>query len=160
MTTHTSREKKMSKKEKQALSNYIRAMADWLWLRDWDFDVYYEKPETPKRSADDQEWGASIEQTRHRQHACITIPEDFRHNEAYEGIKGKQTIAHELIHMHWVRCWDQVRVGLGDFSGMSQDVYDIFVENYERNMEYGVDALAYAFAEHMPDIDWSFTKKK
>jgi hypothetical protein len=149
----------MKKKEKQALGNYIRAMADLLWMRDWDFDVYYEKPETPERSADDQEWGASVEQTRHRQHAAITIPEDFRTNPAYEGIKGKQTIAHELIHMHWARCWDMIRVDLRNLDGMSQTTYDLFVANYERNMEYGVDALAYAFAEFMPDIDWEFTKK-
>lgn len=150
----------MSKKERQALSNYVRHCADLLWMRDWDFDVFFEKPETPERAADDQEWGASVEQTRHRQHATVMLPEDFRYNPAYEGIKGKQTIAHELIHMHWVRCWDMVRADLHELDGISQGIYDLFVLNYERNMEYGVDALAYAFAEFMPDIDWKFTDKQ
>lgn len=153
----------MTKREKQALSNYVRHVADLLWMRDWDFDVYYEEVETaPDRSApdDDQEWGARVEQTRHRQHATITLPPDFRYNPAYKGIQAKQTIAHELIHMHWARCWDQVRVDLRELDGVSQAIYDLFITNYERNMEYGVDALAYAFAEFMPDIDWTFDKGK
>lgn len=150
---------KMKKKEKQALSNYVRAMADWLWMRDWDFDVYFEKLEGERPGPDGEEWGAKVRQTRHRQHAAITLPPDFRYDPVYDGIKGKQTIAHELIHMHWARCWDMIRVDLCDVPGVSQEVYDLFVANYERNMEYGVDALACAFAEHMPDIDWEFSQK-
>jgi len=149
------KQKKMNKKEKQALSNYIRMAADLLWLRDWDFDVYYENPQTPERAAAvGQEWGAVVEQTRHRQHACITLTPYFRYHPAYQGNNGKVTIAHELIHMHWARCWDQVRVDLLDTDGLAQQTYDLFIANYERNMEYGVDALAEAFAKYLPDIDW------
>jgi hypothetical protein len=149
----------MTKKEKQALSNYIRAMADWLWLRDWDFDVYFERVETDRDTDEDQGWGATVDQTRHRQHASITLPPDFRYNPVSKGHNGKQTIAHELIHMHFARLWDMARMDMREMNGISQDVYDLFIMNFERNMEYGVDSLAYAFAEHMPDIDWTFTEK-
>lgn len=154
--------KMMTKAEKQALANYIRHIADLLWLRDWDFDVFYEQPQMPddRPRDDDDQWGASVIQTRHRQHASIYVMPDFRYNPAFEGIKGKQTIAHELIHMHYVRLWDMARMDFHDIPGVSQSEYDIFMANFERNMEYGVDALAYAFAEFMPDIDWEFTEAK
>lgn len=148
--------KKMNKHEKQLLSNYVRQIADMLWLRDWDFDIYFTAP-TLERAAtgpEQQEWGATIEQTRHRQHAAICLAPDFKTNPAYQGQKATTTIVHELIHMHWVRCWDQIRVDLHEIDGVSQSVYDNFIANYERNMEYGVDALAYAFAELLPTIDW------
>lgn len=147
----------MSKAEKQAVADYIRKVADMLWLKDWDFDIYFEKVGTPDDKSipgEEQQWGMQIEQTRHRKHATITLPPDFRTR--YRKPDQKQGIAHELIHCHWAMCWDQVRIDLYD--PMKYPGYDQFTKSFERNLEYGVDALAYAFAEFLPDIEWP--KKK
>jgi hypothetical protein len=149
----------VNKAEKQAFADYVREVADLLHLRDWDFDVYFEVPEMPDDvESGGQSWGMSVCQTRHRKHAVIRVPPDLRTSLPYQGDELKQSVAHELIHMHFAPLWDQARVDTRNDLG--QSAYDYFIASFERNLEYGVDAMAEAIAPHLPDIKWPERKVK
>jgi hypothetical protein len=138
--------------QKQEIANYVRWLADELELRDWEIDLYYEHQKSPRPDPDGSDWGLSIKQTRHRKHACLSIPPDsldlFDDPEEFQ-----QALCHELIHMHFGPMWDMVRVDLHDLD-ISQIQYDLFVSGFERLMEYGVDATAEAFAKRLPKWKW------
>lgn len=140
----------MKKKDRKALSRYIRWIADEMGLRDWHFEVYFEKPKL--KDQDDAICIASCKPTVGRKIAELVIDPMIRKADS-EDIR--QTIVHELVHCHFFGMWDSIRRDL--LSQMSQDSYDLFTSNVERHMEYGVDAVADAIAKGMPLINW---KKK
>lgn len=151
--------KAMNHKERQALSDYVREAADLMLLQDWSFTIKFVEPESLVDSNNNLAY-ATLEPSRHRMEAELTLPNDFRYQPDCQGKSGKQLIAHELVHVHWARNWDMVRHDLIENGSLSRQVYDLFVANYERNMEFAVDALAVVIEYQLPDIKWPKNKKK
>jgi hypothetical protein len=136
---------------RRELGRYVRACADLMELRDWTIGLAYERPEAPGGSAGDtgQEWSAALEGTIGRKNACLSIDPDC---DGLPREELRQTVAHELAHCHFVALWHQMRIDL--LARLSQDAYDVFIASAERNLEYGIDALADAVAPRLPLIDW------
>jgi hypothetical protein len=154
---------KLKKKQKKAIDCYVRACANEIGLRDWTLTVDITDQEdlraTDDHDGDDQVWGAACDPVKGRKYATIKFGtpnierllegdlEDFR-----------QTVAHELTHCHFAPLWDQMRLDLHKAGLLSQPVYDIFIASAERNLEYGIDAMADAIAPRLPLLDWEITK--
>lgn len=145
------------------IERYLRYCANEMGLRDWTFVVEIVERnalrDTDDFDGDDQVWGAACDPVRGRKYATIKfgVPqieqllegsvEDFR-----------QTVAHELIHCHFAALWDQLRLDLHSASLLSQPVYDVYIASVERNLEYGIDAMADVIAPHLPLIDLEAVK--
>ena len=153
----------LKKKQKKEIDRYIRFCANEMGLRDWALRVEIAHSdrlrEIDSHDGDDQVWGATCDPVRGRKYATIALGpqvidalldgdrEDFR-----------QTIAHELTHCHFTALWEQLRADLYESRAMSQTAYDLFIASAERNLEYGVDAIADAIAPRLPLIE--LPKKK
>ncbi len=138
----------MRKRDHKELGRYVRAIADLMELRDWTIQVDIRQPDTPDR-ADGAEWGASCRPIAGRKLATVTLHPCVR-DDSREDLR--QTVVHELIHCHFFGVWDTARQDL--LGPLAQQTYDVLIAGLERNMEYGVDALADALAPHMPLIEW------
>jgi hypothetical protein len=66
----------------------------------------------------------------------------------------RQTVCHELLHCHMSNMRDVVRVELGEMHALSQREYELIYNMHNRQLEYMVDNLAYAFAPLLPLINW------
>lgn len=138
----------MKRRQLQALSVYVRELADRLELRDW----------TLKLIADpigDDEAIARICPTYGRKAAVIEFQHGFEHLDAH---KVRLTVAHELIHLHVnpiMHCHQHgaVEVMIG------KPAYEILDQDVIEKVEYAVDALADAVAPHLPLIDWEHVPK-
>lgn len=131
----------MTKRDRKALGRYIRWVADAMELRDWHFSLDHEPCE--------ERLVGSCVCTNGARHATIAVSGNFREIDPEEQ---RETIVHELVHVHWETCWKMVQSDLGDALG--KPVYYVFADSFRRGMEYGVDGLAKAIAKHMPLIEW------
>jgi len=112
---------------RQKIGLYVRALMSMIGLRDWKLDVREELPANGGQ--------ASVELLHGRKYAVLRLSEDFL-NDTPEG--QRQTICHELIHIHqapWIRVlevkeYDDPAVKLA--------------------MEYATDGLADGFAQFLP----------
>jgi hypothetical protein len=64
----------------------------------------------------------------------------------------RETIVHELLHVHHDPCWRMVQTDLSEPLGKVG--YYIFCDSYRRSMEFMVDAIAKAIAPHLQLIAW------
>lgn len=127
-----------------ALEKYVRACADQMGLRDWTLRVDLDEPNSPERG-DGKAWGASAEPLPGRKYGIITLgqgaldegPEDLR-----------ETVVHELVHLHFAAMVDQIRNDLDAF--IPNATFEVFNASFTRNLEYGVDGLAEVIAPSMP----------
>lgn len=125
------------------LDTYVRGLADDMGLRDWTLRIDLTEPDGPERQ-DGQRWGASANPLPGRKYGIITLgstaldsePEDLR-----------ETVVHELVHLHFAALVDQVRNDLDDF--VPPAAFELFNASFTRNLEYGVDALAEVIASHL-----------
>jgi hypothetical protein len=123
---------------------YVRDLADRMGLRDWTLRVDLTEPDAPDRR-DEQRWGASAHPLPGRKYAIITLGTSVSEADPDEQ---RQTIVHELVHLHFGALVDQLRNDLDDF--IPPAAFGVFDASATRNLEYGVDALAVVIAEHMP----------
>lgn len=131
----------MKKRDRKALSEYIRRVADLMELRDWT--VSLSKEPSPEGIS------ARVSVTYGRKLAWIQVAPAFRDEHPDDQ---RQTIVHELVHCHVDAAYSMVLNDLEELLGKPAD--SIFLKGYKRQMEHGVDALASALAKRMPLVDW------
>jgi len=119
-------------------AKYILWCAVELELRDWSLTI-------ASGPCIEEDAIAQVKPVYGRKLATITLAPGFEYRTREEQ---RQTIAHELIHLHWHGAREVMRVDV--CQQMSQAVYDVADSAYVRAMEYGVDALADAIAKHLP----------
>lgn len=132
----------MTRRERTALTRYIRWVANEMNLRDWtvvlDDDPCVEGLDGSASCANSQ------------RHIVIAVAATFRD---YPPAEQRETIVHELLHAHHEYCWRMVQTDLAEPLG--KIAYYMFCDQYRRAMEYTVDALAKTIAPRMPMIDWA-----
>lgn len=131
----------MKKRDHKALTAYIRETADAVGLRDWEVRL------SDERAAEGK--AASVQAVFGRKFARVLIGKDFRGESPEDQ---RDTIVHELIHLHLEPAADMVYRDLEKVLGRPADA--VFTNGFERQLEYGIDGLAAALAPHMPLIDW------
>jgi hypothetical protein len=112
-----------------AFRPYARTIADDLWLRDWTIILKDEPP--------DDGSAATINLTNGRKLAHLFLAYDFFDNSAEDQ---RETLIHELLHCHFGEAGFVVE------EESSGEVHRAFI----RALEYGIDAVAEAFAPLMP----------
>lgn len=132
----------VTKKDHQALSGYIRLIADEIGLRDWSFKLLDEPPDNP-------DWLADVNCQQGRRFAFIRVRSDFRDSDLSDV---RSTICHELVHCHLAPLQHQCDNDLDGLLGRA--AAEVFSGGYRRNLEYAVDAIAEALAPHLPLIEW------
>jgi hypothetical protein len=113
---------------RQKWAPYVREIADRLALKDWVIDVDDDGPK-------DQSAHASIWIAHGRKRATIYLSDEFLADSRPEQ---RQSIAHELIHVHNGPYWDAVSRATDDD------------KNIRMLMEYSVDGLADGVAPLLP----------
>jgi hypothetical protein len=131
----------VKKRDRKALIAYIRETADAVGLRDWEIRL------SSERAADGK--AASVQAAFGRKFARILIGKDFSDESPEDQ---RDTIVHELIHLHLEPAADMVYGDLEKILGRPADA--VFTNGFDRQLEYAIDALASALAPHLPLIDW------
>lgn len=140
----------MRKRDRKALGNYLRDLADKLELRDWTVSLEVGDPGGLNNARPDgKRWGASSDSTPGCKHVTITFPDDVRH---WDRAVLRQTAAHELVHAHFHPLSEMWRIDLHPH--LHQQAYELFNDSATRWIEFGVDAMADALAQHLPLIRW------
>jgi hypothetical protein len=135
------------------LNAWLRAQADVLGLRDWTLVTQYDADLSPS----DLLRGTSNEQTpacemlalHGRKRAVISLARDFSTLPSGEQ---KHALVHELVHIHFAAARDVVRLELAEARAMGQSEYSLLFWNFDRHLEYGVDALAEVLSKGLPDL--------
>ena len=136
----------MKKRDRKALIAYVRETADNIGLRDWEIRLSGE-PATEGKAA-------SVQAAFGRKFARILVGKNFR-NESPED--QRDTIVHELIHLHLEPAADMVYRDLEKILGRPADA--VFTNGFDRQLEYAIDGLAGAISPSLPVIDWPKEKK-
>lgn len=136
----------MRKRDRRALLEYIRWVANEIELRDWTVEL--------DRDPCDQERAGHAVCVDGQRLVLIAVHANFRNHPPEEQ---RETIVHELCHAHHEACWRMVQTDLAEPLGKIG--YYVFCDAYRRSMEYSVDGLAKALAKHMPFIEWPERKR-
>jgi hypothetical protein len=137
----------VKKRDRKALALYIRSTADQMGLRDWDFNLL--------REPCDDDCNAQCRVIYGRKLADIRVSEHFRE---FDPARIRRTVVHELVHFHLAAATNSVEHDLdGHLSGQANG---LFYSGWLRNLEYGVDGIATAWATTFPLIKWPKTKGK
>lgn len=124
-----------------ALGDYVRWMADRLWLKDWTIILNREPLESATGSF------AMVATTEGRKLATIQFCPLFA-NESAEVIKN--TVIHELIHCSHRDTKDVLRCAM-DLNVLGQQAADVLTEAFRVASEIHVDSMATAFAAQVCD---------
>jgi hypothetical protein len=110
---------------------YLRTLADLMGLRDWRAEIHAEEPpESPESRA-------SVECLYGRKYCIVRLGDAFLDSAPADQ---RQTLVHELTHCHFDAAYSVAAEPLGEaVAGI-----------YRRLFEYGIDALAVAWAPHLP----------
>lgn len=144
---HEGRGTSMTKADRKALMEYVRWIADHMGLRDWRFSILHDPCESSAL--------AICTPTEGQRMAALEFAADFR--ELDPDVQ-RMTVVHELLHCHHAHTQDIARLHTTQFMG--QHAYDAFHQTYRLVHEYAVDAVARAWAEDLPRIDWPKPKPK
>jgi hypothetical protein len=131
----------VKKRDRKALGEYVRWVANELELRDWVIEL--------DRSPCDLDCAGYALCIDGQRHITIALAAGFRD---YPPAEQRETIVHELLHAHTEACWRMVQTDLAEPLG--KIAYYVFCDSYRRAMEYQVDALSKAIAPRLPLIDW------
>lgn len=131
----------MKKRDRRALLEYVRWVANEIELRDWTVEL-------DRDACDDDRAGHAVCIDGQR-HVTVAVNANFR---GYSPEEQRETIVHELLHAQHAVCWRMVQTDLAE--PMGKIAYYVFCDSYRRAMEYTVDALSKALAKHMPLIEW------
>ncbi len=120
------------------IADLLRAYANGLALRDWEFQVAHEEPFDPGALAE-------IEMAAGRKLARVRVAAAWDDHEPEER---RHALVHELVHAHARDMEEFVREGArGEFGGAA---YRLFVQGLDRELERMVDALATAVEPVLP----------
>lgn len=136
----------MRKRDRKALREYVRYVAAELNLRDYTIHITYDHEVVTGRGGIR---AASVSCIDGAREATIEIAYNFRH---FPADAQRETIVHELLHVHHDPCWRMVQTDLDEPLGKVG--YYLFCDSYRRSMEFMVDGLAKAVARHLPMIAW------
>lgn len=126
----------MKKQELRSWGCFTRALMDRMELRDWTAQVDYAHDSAAQHNA-------CVTRTIGRKSARIVLYPSFA---AQSSDAQAQTIAHELVHLHLGALDDQLQ----DLEGiLCEDAFHLYAAQFERLMEFGVDALADVIATHV-----------
>lgn len=131
----------MRKRDRKALGEYCRDVADRIELRDWHIDLSHEP-------AGDPAWATS-ECIFGRRRVVLRFCEEFR---SLTPDDQRNVVVHELVHCHLAALQSQLERDLERHLGLGAD--RVFFDSARRNLEYAVDGLASALAKHLPPIEW------
>lgn len=131
----------MTKAERKVLGGYVRDTADAMELRDWTIELMHDPCEDGAMATVNSPFGRKL--------ARVWVCEDFRERSAEEQ---RDTIVHELVHLHLESAASMVRTDLEEHLGKQAD--KLFFDAWRRLFEYGIDGLSAAIAKHLPLIDW------
>lgn len=139
--------------EFKELGSYMRWIANEMGLRDWYLRLMHVPPEETDGKRD-RRAAARIEITWGKKHADIYVCEDFKE---FEPDRQRQFMVHELVHCHFdhldALTDNQLRDHLGEIYWQAwHPAYWLMFEN-------SIDAIAQAWAEKLPLIDWPKPKK-
>lgn len=115
---------------KQAFLPYLRSLADRMGLRDWEVKVADEPPRDSSASA-------GVFLPYGMRYVKVHLGESFLDGTPEER---RTTLVHELVHVHFAAA-----------SGMAEDLIgDGERKCWLRMFEYGIDAVAEAWAPSLP----------
>ena len=131
----------LSPLRRAAVEGYVRELRNALGLGHWSILLPDEYP------SDDPEgvW-AEITPTEGRYRAKLRFGTGFFELDAEET---RNTIVHELLHLHFNRAGDVVRLGPYR-QELGQTLYNSLHEQVKTEIEYGIDALATIIAKRLP----------
>jgi hypothetical protein len=132
----------VKKKQRKALGAYVRYIANELNLRDWTIHICHAPAEEGR--------AGGCRCTDGMREATLWFGWNFCDLDAEEQ---RETVVHELLHIHHDGCWKMVQTDLAEALGAP--TYHVFCDSYRRSMEFMIDALAKAIAPKLPLIDWS-----
>jgi len=134
----------MSKKKFHRIGKYVRRRADDLNLRDWTIHLLHEP------LASDCEHAAEITVTYGRAHASISLA---RHFLTYEPAVQRETLVHELIHIHLDPIEARFRRRGGDgsiWAHLGDLAAGVIIDEVHHDIERATDAIAHAVALGCP----------
>lgn len=121
---------------RRIIINYIRAVADKMGLRDWQFELD-DKPVEDGKIAQTEVWGSS-------KTATIWLGSAFW---KYGPRLQRETIVHELTHWHSDAFYMLARKMV---KSLGREAYDIATDSLHAQQELMVDAISAAWAREMP----------
>jgi hypothetical protein len=138
----------LKKKNRKAVTHYIRYVANELGLRDWKFNFMYE---TTEEIQEDQSY-AVVRLTRGRKVANIYLCREFR---SLRPETQRHTIIHELLHCHF----SQLQFFFDDLYGvMTAETTRHFDKMWRDLHEWALDGVTDGIENKFPIIDWKLTK--
>lgn len=132
----------MTAHELRILTEYTQAMACSHGLKDWNLRV------TVDHTGDSENLAETFLEMS--QTAEIKFQSDFR--KANTCLHQRLIVMHELLHCHLSRvhqCADDAEVHLGTVAG------PVWISEFDRQLEYAIDAIAIVWAREAPTIEWS-----
>jgi hypothetical protein len=122
------------------VSSYIKVLLNEMHLWGWRVILHPDQPDT--------ENDARISTCDDRKIAHLYLADDFF---TFDRDQQRQTLVHEMLHLHESGPSDIVRKDLSKHLG--QSTYDVVWANYARQCEFMVDELANVIAPFMPLCD-------
>ena len=122
---------------------YIDELRHAMDLSHWEINV-----KVVEHPGDLEEGLGYVDTHPHRLLADIEIQLDLARR---GGSDLRQTVCHELVHLHHRRTWDLVRLTLPGPLGFG---YDLFWEPFRQSVEEFTDSIATAWAETLPLPSW------
>lgn len=113
----------------QSWGNYVRCMADLMWLRDWTITISNVPPS--------ERAYAAVECLKGRKQAILCLSDWFL--DQMTEPEQRQVITHELVHFHLEPAAEIAERAMGD---QWQD--------FRMMLEYGVDGIADGWSERLP----------
>lgn len=127
----------MTDKQRLSLVNYVGRLADALGLGEWHLVLHYDSADAGN--------AAEVSVVPGRRTAHISLSEDFP---TFDPEEQRHVLVHELIHIHLDRIRTYARDTLPEVMG--RPAWAAWHVTERDLNEYATDALAAAFAPHMP----------
>jgi hypothetical protein len=134
----------MTPDQREWLERYLAELACALDLDPWRITVRTDPPTADYGDPDDPPL-ASIDPTYGRRVASLRVVEDFF--DLTPAVQ-RETLLHELLHLYMHPASEVIRCGVGKWIG--QAAYEVLLEAFKQQIEYGVDGIAVAIAERFP----------
>jgi hypothetical protein len=129
----------LTPEERKVVGEYLRAQADRLGLRDWTFEFKHEP------AAD--HLAGTIEATFGQRVAYIKLAHNFRD---LEGVEQRETLIHELLHVHRESIRHYFDEVLPDLIG--RPAFIAVTQAYRVLDELATDAVAQSIAGFYPGL--------
>lgn len=139
---------RISREDRKAIEAYSSLLLEKLRLQDWFITLHDELPEN--RDGPNPEITAQIRSSSCSRVAAMRLGDRFFNtNDVDDGLR-TQTLIHEHLHLHFQMAWhffeDLIDAELGHVNASQAR------RTYRTNMELGIDQLAYALVDRLPEF--------